>query len=64
MHTVGELHDYHLVDSNEMHPNFRQVKVGRKIHFRANKIWFFKPLMFTRSAAVQENKPKSQGIRV
>jgi hypothetical protein len=39
MHKLGWGHGYHLVDSNEMHPNFRQGKMSR-VHFMTNKMFF------------------------
>lgn len=39
---------------------------GKKVQHRTNinKIWFFKPVIFTRLTPVQEDKPKSQRISI
>lgn len=68
-HRLENYIKYCLVDSNRgMHPNFRQVKIGGGggggVHYKTNKIQFFKPVMFNRFTQVQENKLKSQGISI
>lgn len=37
---------------------------GGGVHYKTNKIQFFKPVMFNRFTQVQENKLKSQGISI